>query len=77
VTIKHRLAKLEKEMAPNQYHAFQYITERQTKQEALEQYCAKKGLDPVKFKNKEYGDYLVIQNDIIAPKKPGDKHHGA
>ena len=69
MTIKHRVTKLEKEFTPKQYHAFEYNKGQQTNQEALEQYCAGKGLDPVKFKNKEYGDYLAIENEIISPKK--------
>jgi hypothetical protein len=36
-------------------------------QEALEHYCAGKGLDPVRFRNEEYGPYLVVKRIIVSP----------
>jgi hypothetical protein len=37
------------------------VTDEQTEQESIEQYCVEKGLDIEKFKNKDYGDYMIIQ----------------
>ena len=71
-----RISKLENTMAPKQRHVFQYITEDQTAQEALEQYCAKKELDPKRFRNEEYGSYLIIKRTIVSPKKPDGREHG-
>ena len=57
-----RITNLEKTMAPRQIrHSFLHFPEEQTQQEVIEDYCAEKGLDTEKFKNKDYGDYLIIQ----------------
>ena len=57
-----RITSLEKTMAPSQIrHAFLHFPEEQTEQEVIEDYCAENGLDTEKFKNKDYGDYLIIR----------------
>ena len=64
-----RISKLENTLAPKQRHVFGYIVGRKTEQETLEQYCAGKGYNPEKFRNEEYGPYLVIKRTIVSPKK--------
>ena len=60
--LDNRISNLEKTMAPSQVrHAFLHFPEKQTEQEVIEDYCVEKGLDTEKFKNKDYGDYLIIQ----------------
>jgi hypothetical protein len=57
-----RITKLEKAIAPTQIrHAFLHFPEKQTEQEVIEDYCAENELDPVKFKDEGYGDYMIIQ----------------
>ena len=73
--LDNRITKLENATAPKQRHVFQCITEDQTEQEALEQYCAKKELDPERFRNEGYGPYLVIKRTIVSPKKPDGREH--
>ena len=71
-----RTSKLENTLAPKQRHVFGYISERQTEQEALKQYCSNKELDPARFRNEEYDSYLVIKRTIVSPKKPDGREHG-
>ena len=60
--LDNRISNLEKTMAPSQIrHAFLHFPENQTEQEVIEDYCVENGLDTEKFKNKDYGDYLIIQ----------------
>ncbi len=61
MTIKRRIENLENTMAPKQQGPVFLITDEQTEQKSIEQYCAEKGLDIEKFKNKDYGDYMIIQ----------------
>ena len=65
--LDNRIAKLENTMTPKQYHAFRYIVGEQTEQEAMEEYCQAKGLDPIRFGNGEYGKVFVLSRTIVSP----------
>jgi hypothetical protein len=67
--LNNRVTKLENRMTPKQYHAFSYLVGEQTEQEAMEEYCKAKGLDPIKFENEEYGKVIVMARKIV---RPGD-----
>jgi hypothetical protein len=62
-----RISKLEDTITPKQYHFFEYIVGEQTKQEAMEEYCKAKGLDPTRFENEEYGKVIVLTRTIVSP----------
>ena len=59
MTIKRRIENLEKSMAPKQQGPVFLVTDAQTEQKQIEQYCVEKGLDPEKFKNK--GDHMIVR----------------
>jgi hypothetical protein len=69
IRLDSRITKLENSMAPKQYHAFRYIVGEQTEQEAMEECCKAKGLDPIRFENGEYGKVIVLARKIV---RPGD-----
>lgn len=71
-----RISKLENTMSPKQLHGLSFVSGRQTEQEVVEQYCAKKGFDVEKFKKEEYGRVIIIEREIIAPNKMDDKKYG-
>ncbi len=71
-----RISKLENTMSPKQLHGLSFVSGRQTEQEVVEQYCAKKGFDVEKFKKEEYGKVIIIEREIIAPEKLDDRKHG-
>ena len=64
-------------MSPKQLHGLSFVSGRQTEQEVVEQYCAKKGFDVEKFKKEEYGRVIIIERKIIAPEKLDDRKYGA
>ena len=70
-----RISKLENTMSPKQLHGLSFVSGRQTEQEVVEQYCAKKGFDVEKFKKEEYGRVIIIEREIIAPEKLDDRKH--
>ncbi len=68
MTIKRRIENLENTIAPKQQGPVFIVTDEQTEQESIEQYCAEKGLDIEKFKNKDYGDYMIVQLVPLEPR---------
>jgi hypothetical protein len=70
-----RISKLENTMSPKQLHGLSFVSGRQTEQEVVEQYCAKKGFDVEKFKKEEYGRVIIIEREIIDPAKPTGEIH--
>ena len=62
-----RISKLENTMTPKQYHFFEYIVGEQTQQEVVGAYCNKKGFDPERFMNEEYGKVMIIAREIVSP----------
>ena len=69
------ISKLENTMSPKQLHGLSFVSGRQTEQEVVEQYCAKKDFDVEKFKKEEYGKVIIIERKIIAPEKLDDRKH--
>jgi hypothetical protein len=62
-----RISKLENTMTPKQYHALRYVAGEQTEQEVVEAYCNKRGFDPERFMNEEYGRVMIIVREIVSP----------
>ncbi len=61
MTIKRRIENLEKTKVLKQQGPVLFIADGRTDQEHIEQYCAEKGLDIEKFKNEDYGEYMIIK----------------
>ncbi len=59
MTIKHRIQNLENKVAPKQQGPAFLVTDAQTEQKQIEQYCAEKGLDTDEFKNKD--EYMIVR----------------
>ena len=71
-----RISALEERMSPTQRHVLQYIVDKDTdkeqvKQEAIQAYCERHNLDPIKLEKEEYGEVLYLVNTIVSP---GDIH---
>ena len=70
--LNNRVTKLENQMTPKQLHAPSYIVGEQTEQEAVEAYCNKKGFDPERFMNEEYGRVIIIERKLVSPGEIGN-----
>jgi hypothetical protein len=77
IRLDSRVTKLENSMAPKQFHGLSFISGEKTEQEVIEQYCAEKGFDVEKFRKEEYGPVIIIEREIIAPKRTSENKHGA
>jgi hypothetical protein len=69
IRLDNRITKLENSMAPKQFHGLSFISGEKTEQEVVERYCAENGFDAERFKKEEYGRVIIIEREIIAPKR--------
>ena len=74
--LDNRISKLENSMVPKQFHGLSFISGEKTEQEVIEQYCAEKDFDVGKFRKEEYGRVIIIEREIIAPKRTSENKHG-
>jgi hypothetical protein len=64
-------------MVPKQFHGLSFISGEKTEQEVVERYCAEKGFDVEKFRKEEYGRVIIIEREIITPKRTSENKHVA
>jgi len=76
IRLDSRISKLENIMAPRQFHGLSFISGEKTEQEVVDRYCAENGFDVEKFRKEEYGRVIIIEREIIDPKRTSENKHG-
>jgi hypothetical protein len=74
--LDNRISALEERTSFTRRHVLKYIVHKGTdkekvKQEAIQAYCERHNLDPIKLEKEEYGEVLYLVNTIVSP---GDIH---